>query len=112
MEHELQSIANRIKLRRNELRLSLQDLATATHMSKSTLQRYETGGIKNIPLNKLKDLADALQTSPEWIMGLGDKTNCSSDTELILQLFSHLNEQNRDKVLELAHLYLVSQDEK
>ena len=36
----------RLKRRRKELGYSYQDLANLTQMSKSTLQRYETGGIK------------------------------------------------------------------
>ena len=50
----------RMKQRRKELGYTFQDLANLTQMSKSTLQRYETGGIKNIPLSRLEDLSQAL----------------------------------------------------
>ena len=62
-------INERIKSRRQELGLSYQQLADLTNMSKSTLQRYETGGIKNIPLDKLEPLASALSVTTEWIIG-------------------------------------------
>lgn len=65
----LDLIAERIKQRRHELGLSLQSIADQTGISRSTLQRYETGGIKNIPIKRLEGLATALQTTPEWIMG-------------------------------------------
>lgn len=68
-ESTMQGIIERIKERRTELEYSFQDLADLTGMSKSTLQRYETGGIKNIPLDKLKILAKGLKVSPEWVMG-------------------------------------------
>ncbi|QOX63696.1 helix-turn-helix transcriptional regulator [Anoxybacterium hadale] len=68
-EETMRNIVERIKSRRIELEYSFQDLADLTGMSKSTLQRYETGGIKNIPLDKLKTMARALKVSPEWIMG-------------------------------------------
>lgn len=68
-EDSMLEIIRRIKERRMELGYSFQDLADLTGMSKSTLQRYETGGIKNIPLDRLKDLAKALRVTPEWIMG-------------------------------------------
>ena len=61
-EQMLNDIAARIKQRRIDLNLSLQAVADAADMSKSTLQRYETGSIKNIPLKKLDDLARALNT--------------------------------------------------
>lgn len=66
---DYQAIAQRIKQRRAELNLSLQDIADMTDMSKSTLQRYEAGSIRNIPLQKLGILAQALQTSADWLLG-------------------------------------------
>lgn len=66
---DYQAIAQRIKQRRTELDLSLQDIADMTDMSKSTLQRYEAGSIRNIPLQKLGILAHALQTSADWLLG-------------------------------------------
>ena len=71
-EDEMRAIAMRIAERRKELGMSYQDLADATGMSKSTLQRYETGDIKNIPLHKLRTLASGLHTSPSELMGWGD----------------------------------------
>lgn len=68
-EDSMLEIIRRIKERRTELGYSFQELADLTGMSKSTLQRYETGAIKNIPLDRLKDLARALRVTPEWIMG-------------------------------------------
>lgn len=68
-DESMREIVLRIKNRRMELDYSFQDLADLTGMSKSTLQRYEAGSIKNIPLDKLKDLAKALKVTPEWIMG-------------------------------------------
>ncbi|MFV0517403.1 MAG: helix-turn-helix domain-containing protein [Aminipila sp.] len=74
-DETMQEIVLRIKNRRIELGYSFQDLANLTGMSKSTLQRYETGGIKNIPLDKLKTLAKSLNVTPEWIMGWDDTEN-------------------------------------
>lgn len=63
------AIADRIKKRRLELGYSYQALADITGMNKSSLQRYETGGIPNIPLRRLETIAHALDVSPLWIMG-------------------------------------------
>lgn len=68
-QDDFKAIAQRIRQRRMELGLSLQDVADITGMSKSTLQRYESGSIRNIPLQKLGILATALQTSADWILG-------------------------------------------
>lgn len=70
---KMQSIINRIKQRRIELHMSYQDLANKTGLSKSTLQRYETGTIKNMPLDKLEDLSKALNVKPSYLMGWSEK---------------------------------------
>ena len=70
---EVNDIVKRIKKRRLELEYSFQDLANKTNMSKSTLQRYETGAIRNLPLDKLEILASALQTTPSYLMGWDEK---------------------------------------
>jgi len=66
---DLSVIRERMKKRREELGYSYQNLADLTGMSKSTLQRYETGGIGNLPLDKLEILAKALCCSPAYLMG-------------------------------------------
>lgn len=76
---ELSIIRRRIKERREQLKYSYQNLADLTHLSKSTLQRYETGNIGNLPLDKLEILAKALECSPSYLLGwdetLGDLVN-------------------------------------
>lgn len=68
----MKQIAARIERRRIEQGMSYQDLASKTKMSKSTLQRYASGAIKNIPLSKIETLATALEVSPDWILGWSD----------------------------------------
>lgn len=70
--NELDIIRQRLKNKRIEKGYSYQALADKTHLSKSTLQRYETGNIGNLPLDKLKVLADALGCSPGYLMGWED----------------------------------------
>ena len=69
MDRDFDKIIERIKNRRLELDMSYQDLADKTGMSKSTLQRYETGFIKNLPLSRVEALARALRVTPEYLMG-------------------------------------------
>lgn len=65
----MKAITQRMKQRRLELGYSYQDLANLTGMSKSTLQRYETGAISNLPLHRLRTIATALNVDPEWLLG-------------------------------------------
>lgn len=68
-EEAEREIAQRLRARRTELGYSYQTLAELTGMSKSSLQRYETGGIMNIPLSRLETLTNALGVSPDWLLG-------------------------------------------
>jgi Predicted transcriptional regulators len=104
-DETMRSIIDRIKMRRLELEYSFQDLADLTGMSKSTLQRYETGGIKNIPLDKLKILAKSLNVSPEWIMGWDlpqNQQNTDTDNTGITDYYEYYpDEETTKKVLEI-----------
>lgn len=68
-EIELEQIINRIKNRRLELDLSYQNLADLTGISKSTLQRYETGYIRKVPITQISVIAKALLVTPNYLMG-------------------------------------------
>lgn len=102
-KQNMKEIINRIKTRRNELMLSYQDLADKTGLSKSTLQRYETGAIKNMPLDKLGVLAKALNVSPAYLMGWEESVtnNDKEDTKktTLLSNFNKLNDIGKDKVI-------------
>jgi transcriptional regulator with XRE-family HTH domain len=77
-ERDTSEIIKRIKERRIMQNLSYQDLADKTGISKSTLQRYETGFIKNLPIDKLEILANALNTTPGYLMGWEQESTDSS----------------------------------
>ena len=57
-------IANKIKSRRLELRLTLEDVAQAVGVGRSTVRKWETGMIKNMGRDKIAALAKVLQISP------------------------------------------------
>ena len=69
ISEKMQEIMSRMKKRREELNMSYQTLSDKVGISKSTLQRYETGYIKNMPVDKLEDIARALCVSPSYLMG-------------------------------------------
>ena len=87
MDNDFDNIIERIRNRRLELGMSYQDLADKTGMSKSTLQRYETGFIKNLPLARVEALAAALLVSPEYLMGWEKPASPMLDNET-LQMMS------------------------
>ncbi|MHA6261261.1 helix-turn-helix domain-containing protein [Sporosarcina sp. CAU 1771] len=63
-------LRRRLQERRLFLNMTYQDLADKTGISKSSLQRYETGGIKNLPYDKIFALSEALEVRPVFFTDL------------------------------------------
>jgi HTH-type transcriptional regulator, cell division transcriptional repressor len=61
-----------IKKRRDELNLTLLDIAKKVGISEATVQRYESGQIKNIRQDKIAKLAASLQLTPAQLLGWED----------------------------------------
>lgn len=77
-------IGNRIRDRRLELKLSVEDVAKRLRKNRTTVYRYEKGDIENLPLETLKPLAEILDTTPAYLMGWEDKNdNISKESNSI-----------------------------
>ncbi|MBU3195697.1 helix-turn-helix domain-containing protein [Clostridium algidicarnis] len=63
----------KIKIRREELGLTLQEVGEYLGVSKATVQRYESGEIKNLKLGSIEKLAKILKISPAYLMGWEEK---------------------------------------
>ena len=62
-------IGQRIKNRRKELGMSVDQLAGLIGKHRATIFRYEKGEITDLPLDILEPLSKALRTTPAYIMG-------------------------------------------
>lgn len=79
-------IHKRIKSRREECQLTVEEVASALGVSRSTIYRYESSEILNIGLDKLEPLARVLHTTPEYLMGWTDDPIDYDDGELIAEI--------------------------
>jgi len=61
------------KERRQALKLSLKDIADAVGVSVPTVQRWESGEIKNLRRDKIQKLVSVLDVSVEKLMGWDDQ---------------------------------------
>lgn len=66
-------ISDRIRARREELGLSVAELAKRLGKNRATVYRYESNDIEDMPSSVLEPLAKALQTTPAYLMGWDDK---------------------------------------
>lgn len=63
------SIGQRIRSMRTQQGLSIDELAYRLGKNRTTIYRYENGDIENLPLGILDSLAEALNTTPAYLMG-------------------------------------------
>ena len=63
------TIGERIKECRESLGMTQVALAEAINEKKQTLYKYENNIITNIPIKKVELIADALHTTPAYLMG-------------------------------------------
>jgi Predicted transcriptional regulators len=95
-------IYERIKARRTDLGLTLQEVADALHVSKSTILRYESKDILNMGIDKVEPLAKILKTTPAYILGWEELNVPENKSELIDEvndLFVKLAPEKQEQVL-------------
>lgn len=63
------SIGDKIKSLRKKLRMTQEELGEKVGVTKATINKYETGVVVNLPRPKIEKLAEALQTTPAYLMG-------------------------------------------
>ncbi|WP_066454467.1 helix-turn-helix domain-containing protein [Anaerotruncus rubiinfantis] len=117
-------INKKLKDRRLELGLTLEDVGKIVGVGKSTVRKWETGDIENMRRDKIALLAKALQVSPSFIMEWNDEkpTTVSDDglwnslstdpTKLMLaRWIAGLDQVQLERVLKLLDAALLSPKE-
>lgn len=67
------TIGEKIKLLREEAKLSQGELAEKANTTKQNIYKYEKGIITNIPSDRIELIANALSTTPAYLMGWNDE---------------------------------------
>ncbi len=91
----MKSVGQRIRERRESLQMSQEELALKLgYKSRSSINKIEIDG-RSVPQNKIKEIADALQTTPAFIMGWEEEVKVvpqfSEDSFLRIPLYEGLS---------------------
>lgn len=102
------TIGQRIQARRKELKMSADELGKRIGKDRSTVYRYEKGDIENLPWDVLEPIANALETTQQYLMGwekIEKKADTISDVVLrmktdpdFLSLIETLNTLDRERI--------------
>lgn len=94
------NVGKRIKERRLELNMTVEELANRLNKNRTTVYRYEKGDIENLPMDILGPLAEALETTPAYLMGWD--TSQSKDTATIGELLKLMRTQRNMTIEEYS----------
>lgn len=103
------NIGERIKERRKELNMSVDELANRLNKNRTTVYRYEKGDIENLPIDILEPLAKALETTPAYLMGWDSKSN--KETVTVGELLKLMRIQRNMTIEEYSKEIGVSADD-
>ncbi len=97
-------INERIKARRLELGLSVDDIAEKLNINRATYYRYESEEIKKFPLDIVLPLAEILHLSPQVLMGW-DKEERPPDLVVEIDTIARsMDESQQARLLEYAKM--------
>lgn len=89
------------------------ELAQKIGMSKQAISTYATG-LRSPKLPATRLIAETLNVDDMWIMGydvpIERKKPVTKNDELVSKLFEQLTDENKEKVLELARMYIANQE--
>lgn len=123
-------VGQRIKSLREEKGMTLEELGNKVGVGKSTVRKWETGIIANMRRDKIAKIADALETSPAYLMGWEENIShfskkeslaegCDESQNDVLKLqgnqkelhtiYQKLSSTNQDRVLLYAKNLLSTQ---
>ncbi len=93
MELDLEILGTRMKSARKLRKRTLDDVADAIGVNKSTIQRYEVGKIAHPKLPVIKSVAEYLDVSHRWLIGeTEDMDPVSEELEKLLKMLENRSE--------------------
>ena len=102
-------IGKKIRERRKELGMTLDELARAVGVSKQTIFRYEDRTIENIPIDKLHKIAEKLNVSVTYLLDLKVEVGYEDfialkEKEGFKELIAVLKEMDSEKIKKLTEM--------
>ena len=97
------TLGEKVKLKREELNLSQEELAEKmNYKSKTSIHKIEVG-ITDLPLSKVKELAAVLKTTPAYLMGWEEEKTQEKENNI----FSKLTDEELAKLEKFKNMSTV-----
>lgn len=102
------NIGDRIKSRRNELNMTLEEVGNKVGVTRATIQRYENGTISNIPSDKIELISKALDITPAYIMGwdepqtIEEAPKLTEEEKILIKNYKNSNTRGKKIILDTS----------
>ena len=110
-------ISMKIQQLRKEKGLTLEQVATIVGVGKSTVRKWETGMIANMKRDKIALLAEALGTTPTYLMGWKEEEtppsteiSLTEGEQMLIDLFRRVPESKQQMVLQMIRVVLNTKE--
>ena len=109
------TVGQRMQQRRKELDMSASELGKRIGKNRATIFRYENGDIEKLPVDVLKPIAEALMTTPEYLMGWEDDnektatengSGLSEAKQQLVALAENCSDEEATRLLQMMELFL------
>jgi transcriptional regulator with XRE-family HTH domain len=111
-------ISEIIRVRRQELGLTLEEVGQRVGVGKSTVRKWETGLIENMRRDKISKLAEVLDLPTSVLIGIEENKNSpppisedelSANKQALLKLVHDCPEEKAARLLQVLRLFLDSE---
>ncbi len=87
------TLGEKIRYLRKARGMTQQELAEKLHTTKQTIGKYEQGIVTNLPLSRIDELAQALSTTPAYLMGWEEDKDYTSSKALLKAEIENMSEE-------------------
>lgn len=101
-------IGDRIRRLRKDRHMTQEELAHMLGLQKSAIAKYEKGRVSNIKKATLLKMAEILEVSPSYLLGIEEyAVREEPETALLMEYYHRLNRKGKNKALD--NLYDLTQ---
>ena len=101
-------IGERIRRLRKDRHMTQEELAHMLGLQKSAIAKYEKGRVSNIKKATLLKMAEILEVSPSYLLGIEEyAVREEPETALLMEYYHRLNRKGKNKALD--NLYDLTQ---
>lgn len=94
------TFSKRMKTAREKKGMTLQELGKRIGRTEATVQRYESGNIKNLKSDVIEQIAFHLEVNPAYLMGWIDKPEIDTDDHSNDIIAAHIDEDVSDEEMD------------